>query len=161
MSIETSRRAWCRPGAWLSALPTRRLPAASALCAALLTACGVDLDGSDGNAFVAGTAAAAKVSLEPAGANCAYGGSRIESGIDADNNGTLEAGEVTGVQYACNGAPGASGSDGAQGANGSPGLTSLVRIDAEAAGANCAYGGSKIGWTPTAMVCSMRAKSAA
>ena len=44
---------------------------------------------------------------EPPGANCEFGGARIESGPDENRNGTLEAGEVTATAYACNadGAP--------------------------------------------------------
>jgi photosystem II stability/assembly factor-like uncharacterized protein len=129
--------------------------AAATLCT-LLTACG----GSGGGGGGDGTAptlnvrfAAAMVTLEPPGANCANGGSRIESGIDANNNGVLDSFEVTGVQYACNGVPGANGSTGATGATGATGnagLTSLVRIDAEAPGANCANGGSKVTAGPDA-----------
>ena len=91
--------------------------------------------------------AIASVSLEAAGVHCTYGGSRIETGFDADNSGTLDAGEVSAVQYACNGAPGSNGTNGvggSNGTNGNAGATSLVRIEGEAAGANCAHGGSKI-----------------
>jgi uncharacterized protein (TIGR02145 family) len=42
---------------------------------------------------------------EPAGANCANGGTKIETGLDANGNGVLDAGEVNGSQtkYVCNG----------------------------------------------------------
>jgi hypothetical protein len=57
--------------------------------------------GTDGlNALILLTA-------EPAGANCgAAGGSKVETGLDANRNGTLEAGEVNAAQtrYVCNGA---------------------------------------------------------
>lgn len=47
-----------------------------------------------------------KLTAETAGANCAAGGSKVETGLDADRNGTLEAGEVNAAQtrYVCNGA---------------------------------------------------------
>ena len=112
-----------------------------------LLACG-DGAADDPSAALQATSTRAKVSLESAGANCAYGGSRIEAGLDANGNGQLDAGEVMSVQFACHGAPGAGGSTGAQGltgAGGSAGSNALVRIDAEAAGANCAFGGARVG----------------
>ena len=45
------------------------------------------------------------MATEPAGANCAYGGSRITSGLDVNANGVLDASEVTATRYACNGSP--------------------------------------------------------
>jgi hypothetical protein len=39
-------------------------------------------------------------------ANCAYGGSRQDSGLDLDRNGSLDFGEITASAYACNGSPG-------------------------------------------------------
>jgi hypothetical protein len=42
-------------------------------------------------------------STEPAGANCTYGGTKIETGLDANNNGVLDAGEInaTSTKYVC------------------------------------------------------------
>jgi hypothetical protein len=40
---------------------------------------------------------------EPAGVNCTYGGLKITSGLDTNNDGTLEASEVTSTSYVCNG----------------------------------------------------------
>ena len=54
---------------------------------------------------------------EPAGANCVNGGSRIETGLDANNNNVLEAGEVSNTAYVCNGSAGSPGSPGAAGLN--------------------------------------------
>ncbi|HEU4663760.1 MAG TPA: hypothetical protein VFS55_07000, partial [Dokdonella sp.] len=44
---------------------------------------------------------------EPAGANCAAGGTLVRVGLDANRNGVLDAGEVNASQnrYVCNGAP--------------------------------------------------------
>ncbi len=98
---------------------------------------------------VAGLNSLTKTTAEAAGANCATGGSKLEFGIDADGNGSLAAGEInaTLTRYVCNGAVGATGATGAVGPiglQGVPGLNSLTRTTAEAAGANCATGGSKL-----------------
>jgi hypothetical protein len=110
----------------------------------LLAACGGHVDTSDTAAAGRTGVATARVSLEAAGSHCAYGGSRIETGLDADGSGTLDDAEVSAVQYACHGAPGSNGTNGTNGSAGSAGATSLVRIENEAAGANCTHGGSKI-----------------
>ena len=44
---------------------------------------------------------------EPPGANCADGGIKVVSGVDANRNGTLEDNEIQNVKYVCNGSPGA------------------------------------------------------
>ncbi|MDH5751877.1 MAG: hypothetical protein OEZ59_05610 [Deltaproteobacteria bacterium] len=68
--------------------------------------------------------------------NCAYGGTRIDTGIDdgaplgTKNNNQLETGEIENTQYACNGAPG----------TGTQGHASLVETTA-ASVANCPSGG--------------------
>ncbi len=49
------------------------------------------------------------VVAEHAGANCAYGGSKASSGLDANASGLLDAGEVVSSSYVCNGAPGSNG----------------------------------------------------
>lgn len=48
-----------------------------------------------------------KLSPEPAGANCPLGGTKIETGLDKNANGTLDADEVVAAStaYACNVAP--------------------------------------------------------
>ena len=63
------------------------------------------------------------VSDEPVGKNCEFGGKKVESGIDIDNDGKLDANEVTSTEYVCNGVPGADGVDGQDGANGKNSLT--------------------------------------
>jgi len=47
-----------------------------------------------------------KVTPEPAGANCAFGGQRIDAGIDANGNSVLDPGEATSTDYICNGSDG-------------------------------------------------------
>lgn len=45
------------------------------------------------------------MTTEPAGSNCAYGGTKVTSGLDLDSSGALDSGEVTATGYACNGTP--------------------------------------------------------
>lgn len=61
------------------------------------------IDGIDG---VNGKTMLTRTTKEAAGSNCTYGGTRFETGIDANNNGTLEDSEVTTTQtkYVCDGA---------------------------------------------------------
>jgi hypothetical protein len=53
----------------------------------------------------------------PSGSNCATGGTKLEYGLDANNNGTLDAGEINAAlsKYVCNGADGATGPQGPAG----------------------------------------------
>ncbi|CAG5079525.1 hypothetical protein CRYO30217_00966 [Parvicella tangerina] len=67
--------------------------------------------------------------VEPAGANCTSGGYFMEYGTDDDNSGVLDAGEVDGSYYVCNGTDGVDGIDGADGVDG----TSLVWLGSLAA----------------------------
>mgnify|MGYP000131099764 CR=1 FL=1 len=103
--------------------------------------------GSDG---VAGLSSLVSVGNEEAGVNCLVGGVRIDTGIDDNSNGVLDPSEVDGREYLCNGAPGADGVAGDPGADGDPaadgasGLSSLVLVNDELAGANCANGGIRI-----------------
>ncbi len=61
------------------------------------------INGIDGKNTLVNTTA------EPTGTNCASGGTKLEYGLDANNNGTLDAGEInaTLTKYVCNGATGA------------------------------------------------------
>ena len=83
-------------------------------------------------------------------ATCEYGGSKVVSGVDNSDDGTLGAAEVASTQYVCNGAPGlpgangTSGTNGTDGTNGVDGLNSLISITAEAPNiATCQFGGNK------------------
>jgi photosystem II stability/assembly factor-like uncharacterized protein len=75
---------------------------------------------------------------EPVGTTCTNGGEKVTSGLDGNNDGVLEASEVTSTNYVCN------GSNGANASAGSNGFNSLVDIVSESVGANCAYAGKKI-----------------
>jgi hypothetical protein len=68
---------------------------------------GVDgANGTNGTNGSNGKTALTRTTKEAASANCKYGGTKFETGIDANNNGTLEDNEVTATQtkYVCNGA---------------------------------------------------------
>lgn len=54
-----------------------------------------------------GKNALVKTTAETAGANCTTGGIKVDSGLDTDGNGTLDAGEITSTRYVCNGLAGA------------------------------------------------------
>jgi hypothetical protein len=79
-----------------------------------------------------------RTSEEPAGENCAAGGTRLEHGVDEDGSGVLEGAEVGGTAFICHGAQ---GDEGAQGESGS---VSLIDVQDEPAGENCPWGGSAV-----------------
>ena len=66
-------------------------------------------DGMPGTGGTNGTNGASSlfaIVVESAGVHCAYGGSRISSGLDLNADSALDAGEVTSTTYICNGPPG-------------------------------------------------------
>ena len=44
--------------------------------------------------------------IEPPGANCDFGGLKIETGLDLNRNGVLDPNEVQDTAFVCNGEPG-------------------------------------------------------
>ncbi len=70
-----------------------------------------------------------KITAENPGANCATGGTKIDTGIDKNKNKTLDSDEIQSTAYVCNGVSG---------------LNNLIKITDEAAGVNCSNGGYKI-----------------
>ena len=54
---------------------------------------------------VPGTRALLRLDTEAPGINCAYGGTVVRSGLDANSNGILDPEEVTQTQYVCSSAP--------------------------------------------------------
>jgi cysteine-rich repeat protein len=62
-----------------------------------------------GAAPTAPTGSLTNVVTEPAGANCASGGVRIDQGLDDDASGVLDTAEVDTIHYVCNGAAAAAG----------------------------------------------------
>jgi len=69
------------------------------------------------------------VTSESAGANCATGGEKLQAGVDTNDSGVLDAGEVQYTAYVCNGLTG---------------HNALVISSDEPAGANCPAGGTRI-----------------
>ena len=114
--------------------------------------------GTPGPTGASGMSTLVSPTAEPAGANCATGGVRLQYGLDANGNGALDAGELNAAltRYVCNGAQGPQGVQGVQGAAGTPGAagtagtagangkSSLVLSTAEAPGANCSTGGVRL-----------------
>ena len=80
-------------------------------------------DGADGSG-----GSLVLVSAEPAGSNCADGGTRIDVGPDGDDDGVLDPDEIVSTSYSCDGAA----------------TASLVEVNEEPAGVNCADGGVRI-----------------
>ncbi len=50
--------------------------------------------------------------VEDPGANCAYGGFKVNAGLDTNGNGLLDTSEITGTRYVCNGTNGTNGTNG-------------------------------------------------
>lgn len=84
--------------------------------------------GANGNNGADGKNALVNTTLEPAGTNCATGGTKIEVGIDLNSNGILDANEINTSQtkYVCNGAQGPQGIQGLTGATGAQGPIGLT-----------------------------------
>ena len=80
--------------------------------------------GAAGAAGANGLNALTKTTVEPAGANCATGGVKLEFGPDANGNGILDAGEIVLAltKYVCNGAVGPQGPIGLPGIQGPAGV---------------------------------------
>lgn len=53
-----------------------------------------------------GAASLIAVADEAPGGNCQFGGKKIDTGIDADNNGNLSSAEIKSTQYMCKESPG-------------------------------------------------------
>ncbi len=102
------------------------------------------LNGGTGSAGANGVSMLVRVRAEPAGANCAQGGSAVLAGLDTSGNGVLETGEASSVAYVCHGTDGTNGTNGTNGAAGTNGLDALLAVVAEPAGANCTYGGQRV-----------------
>jgi hypothetical protein len=76
--------------------------------------------GSNGTNGSNGLNTLVKTNTEPAGINCLSGGVKLEYGLDANNNGTLDPTEVNSslTKYVCNGLIGPAGATGATGPQG-------------------------------------------
>ncbi|RUA16501.1 MAG: hypothetical protein DSY83_05595, partial [Flavobacteriia bacterium] len=89
------------------------------------------IDGIDGTDGTDGLTSLISTTVEEPGTNCANGGFRLDIGLDSNENGQLDAGEVSSSQYLCNLDP-------------ADGLTSLIGTVIEQPGANCANGGYRL-----------------
>lgn len=104
----------------------------------------------NGTAGADGLSTLVRMRAEPAGAQCAQGGSQVLAGKDLNRNDVLDDAEVTSSAYVCGGAPGATGPAGPTGPTGptgvagSDGRDSLLAFAAEAPGGTCAYGGQRV-----------------
>lgn len=84
--------------------------------------------GNDGAIGPSGLNSLIQTSSEPAGLNCEFGGLKVESGLDSNSNGSLDADEVLKTDYVCSVA----------------GENSLVNVVDEPVGTTCPNGGIKI-----------------
>ena len=75
------------------------------------------IQGLPGTNGTNGLTALVNTTAELAGANCATGGTKVETGLDVNNNGVLDIAEVNAAQttFVCNGAGGALSNGNAQG----------------------------------------------
>jgi OmcA/MtrC family decaheme c-type cytochrome len=86
--------------------------------------------GDPGDPGDPGANALTQTTPEPAGDNCANGGTKIEVGLDTNHNGVLDPSEVNeaNTTFICNG----------------EGTNALVKTSPETAGDNCPFGGTRI-----------------
>lgn len=126
-----------------------KLTISASLCAFLLFGCDspgnkTDIsisDNTDDEDYSVVTATGVVRSGE--GSICANGGVSIDTGIDLNGDGLLNADEVTKTYTICNGVNGSDGANGLNGANGT-GSTLFIEINTEDPGANCVFGGKRI-----------------
>jgi len=69
---------------------------------------------------------------EPSGENCSKGGFKIISGLDLNNNNSIDTEEIESIEFVCNGE------------NGNNGSNSFINMIPEPEGNNCSFGGFKI-----------------
>jgi hypothetical protein len=91
-----------------------------------------EADFTDYTCNQAGHDALVTVTSEPTGANCTAGGFLLQSGVDTDDSGVLELGEVLKSEYVCHFQDGLDRFD------------AIVNVTDEPTGNNCATGGKKI-----------------
>ncbi|WNG42743.1 hypothetical protein F0U60_00495 [Archangium minus] len=91
-----------------------------------------DVRGVDGQNGTNGKNATVRLVPEPPGARCPQGGTAIQTGLDDNEDGSLNDDEVEQTSYVCSGGGNQNGS------------MSLVRLIPEAAGAKCASGGTVV-----------------
>lgn len=65
-------------------------------------------NGDNGENGTNGSNSLINTSLEPSGEFCSFGGLKVESGVDVNNNGVLDESEIRSINYVCNGVDGQS-----------------------------------------------------
>jgi hypothetical protein len=86
-------------------------------------------DGATGTDGVNGADSLVSLTDEPASANCANGGTKVQVGLDNNGDGVLSAQEIDSTRYLCNGASGVSG------------RSALMLSASEPPGVHCVDGG--------------------
>lgn len=96
---------------------------AALLACVALAGCGDGSNGKDGTNGAPGISMLVRTVAEPASANCASGGQKLQLGPDVNGNGQLDDDEVQESRYVCNGnsVTGPAGATGAPGAKGATG----------------------------------------
>jgi hypothetical protein len=61
------------------------------------------LAGATGATGTTGLTSLVSATVELSGSNCTVGGQKIQSGLDANNNGVLDSSEVSQTDFVCNG----------------------------------------------------------
>ena len=104
------------------------------------------VDGTDGTDGTNALNSLIRTTTEDPSSNCENGGTKIEIGIDTNNDGILNDPEIDNSQtrYICNGIDGTNGTDGTNGGDGTDGFKSLIKTTNESQGSNCENGGTKI-----------------
>ncbi|MGE0562071.1 MAG: tail fiber domain-containing protein [Flavobacteriales bacterium] len=80
-------------------------------------------ESANGPAGLPGKNSLMNITPEPAGANCSAGGNKVESGLDDNNDGTLQLLEVDYTYFVCDGVAGPTGPQGPIGLTGPAGNT--------------------------------------
>ena len=93
-------------------------------------------DGSNGADGSDGLTSLIVSSIEPNGVNCPDGGTRIDTGIDDNEDGALGSGEIDDTVFVCNGADGNDGSDGTNGSSTSTMMVATLSIAPSYLGCN-------------------------
>ena len=94
--------------------------------------------GATGTGGAAAARSLVALAVEPPGATCAAGGTRLLAGLDSNADGLLDGAEVGASSVVCDGGIGTPGAAGAAGIN------ALLRLSAEVAGPACATGGTRV-----------------
>ena len=80
-----------------------RTRAWSGAAVSVIAAWTVGCSGPTGERGTNGASSITRVAAEPPGSNCGMGGQSVQFGLDVNRNGALDADEVQGTAYVCNG----------------------------------------------------------